>query len=350
MAITPQAIKDQEFQSKFRGYDTVEVKAYLELVAEDFFELLEKVRQQGEEIEALTQEQDLLRNVNEKNEAELEKALSTIEVIREESIEKDKEQLELQKRIDELQVAQADFEEERKEFEEEVSVAEERVSEIEATLRKRENEVDGLRGKIQLLEERVQELKNGEIDFKRTIGVAQQFADSLKQNARDKAEKIQRTSEEKASCLLQTAREEIERLRQDAFRELSRLPAEIEKLNEQKRAVREELRMLLTGYLEKVESVTVTEAAVKQYNYDDLFQKITVPDIDTAVEQPLVDVEDDIIPEDELETGVDDLAGIDLSLPIPDDIVFEKEDEAENENADLRNKLAQGGVAYLSDG
>lgn len=30
MAITPQAIKDQEFQVKFRGYDTVEVKAYLE--------------------------------------------------------------------------------------------------------------------------------------------------------------------------------------------------------------------------------------------------------------------------------------------------------------------------------
>jgi len=36
MAITPQAIKDQEFRVKFRGYDEIEVKAYLELIAEEF--------------------------------------------------------------------------------------------------------------------------------------------------------------------------------------------------------------------------------------------------------------------------------------------------------------------------
>ena len=44
MSITPQAIKDQEFQVKFRGYDAIEVKAYLELLAEEFFELHEQIR------------------------------------------------------------------------------------------------------------------------------------------------------------------------------------------------------------------------------------------------------------------------------------------------------------------
>ena len=49
--LTPQSIKDQEFQTKFRGYEPIEVKAYLELLAEDFFELTEKNRVQAEEIE-----------------------------------------------------------------------------------------------------------------------------------------------------------------------------------------------------------------------------------------------------------------------------------------------------------
>ena len=58
--LTPQAIKDQEFQVKFRGYDSIEVKAYLELLAEDFFELTEQNRTQEEEIESLRAEQEAL--------------------------------------------------------------------------------------------------------------------------------------------------------------------------------------------------------------------------------------------------------------------------------------------------
>ena len=60
MAITPQAIKDQEFQVKFRGYDAIEVKAYLELIAEEFFELFEQVRKQVEDIEGLVEEKEEL--------------------------------------------------------------------------------------------------------------------------------------------------------------------------------------------------------------------------------------------------------------------------------------------------
>ena len=64
MAITPQAIKDQEFQIKFRGYDAIEVKAYLELIAEEFFEVFEQVRQQNEDIEGLTEEKEDLNELH----------------------------------------------------------------------------------------------------------------------------------------------------------------------------------------------------------------------------------------------------------------------------------------------
>ena len=79
--LTPQAIKDQEFQVKFRGYDSIEVKSYLELLAEDFFELLEQNRVHTEEIESLLAEQELLQVQKEKSENELREGLVSREEI-----------------------------------------------------------------------------------------------------------------------------------------------------------------------------------------------------------------------------------------------------------------------------
>ena len=342
MAITPQAIKDQEFQSKFRGYDTIEVKGYLELVAEEFFELLEKVRLQEDDRDELVREKALLQEMNQKLEADIETALATTEDVRRESVEKDEKLAGFAKELDELQVGQADFEVERQEFEEEVSAAEGRVSEIEDQLRQSQSESDGLRNKIEMLKEQNNELKNGEVDFKRTIGAAQQFADSLKQSARQEAEKLQQESESKASTLLQSAKDEVEQLRQDAFAELSRLPEEIEQLNRQRNQAREELREILTGYLEKVDSFSGADDNVKRYEYDDLFQKIEIPDAPIAFDQELAALEE------ELEEERDELDDIDMELPLPDDMGFEKDDEADDQE-DLRNKLEEGGIAYLSE-
>ena len=124
MAITPQAIKDQEFQTKFRGYDTIEVKGYLELIAEEFFELLEKIHQLEGEIGALSSEKELLEEMNKKLETDIETALQTTDDVREKSTEKDVARSELEKEIEELQTAQADHEAELKEWEDEVVAAE----------------------------------------------------------------------------------------------------------------------------------------------------------------------------------------------------------------------------------
>ena len=300
MAIIPQAIKDQEFQSKFRGYDPIEVKGYLELVAEEFFELLEKVRQQDEEIEVLSQEKGLLEEMNVKLEADIETALQTTEDVRKESLAKDEVRAELEKEIEELQTARADLEEEQKEWEEEVIAAEGRLAEIEEKLKKSESRNDGLQQKIELLEEQLNEFRGEEFDFKRTIGAAQRFVDELKARAEEEASDLIQSSEEKASAALQAARDEIERLRQDAFAELSRLPEEIALLNQQKKQVRQELRATLSSYLEKIDSFSEVDETVKEYDFDELFQKIELiddpsddPDTEHPAEEPAGEAEDE---------------------------------------------------------
>ena len=339
MAIIPQAIKDQEFQSKFRGYDPIEVKGYLELVAEEFFELLEKVRHQDEEIEALSQEKGLLEEMNLKLEADIETALQTTEDVRKESLAKDEVRAELEKEIEELQTARADLEEEQKEWEEEVIAAEGRVAEIEEKLKKSESRNDGLQKKIEQLEEQLNEFRSEEFDFKRTIGAAQRFVDELKTKAEEEASELIQSSEKKASAALQAARDEIERLRQDAFAELSRLPEEIALLNQQKKQVRQDLRETLSSYLEKIDSFSEVDETVKEYDFDELFQKIELivePADDSDTEHPAEEPADESVAEDEK---------LELDLSSDDD----EEDEVEEPKEDLRKKLEQGGIAYLSD-
>lgn len=333
MAITPQAIKDQEFQSRFRGFDTIEVKAYLELIAEEFFELLEKVRQQEEAIGDLERQRELAEEVNKRLEGDCEAAQRTIEELRLSLTEKDSRQAELQKEFEELQTALDDFEQERKEFEEELSEAEARVSERDELLRASRLEMDSLRNKISFLEEQHKELKQGEIDFKRTIGAAQRFADDLMDKTRreteellrqseERAQEMLRASEEKSNQALQATRDEIERLRQAAYAELSRLPEEIERLSRQRKQARDELQAILTRHLEELESFSAVEEQVVRYDYEELFQKIEFPEDDDG--------------------SLDGLDAIAMDLTLTEEI-------SETEDEDLRRKLEEGGVAYLSD-
>ncbi|MBE0584584.1 MAG: DivIVA domain-containing protein, partial [Desulfofustis sp.] len=319
MAITPQAIKDQEFQSRFRGYDTVEVKAYLELIAEEFFELLEKLRQQEEENGDLTRQRALAEEVSVRLENDVEAAQRMVEELRAAVAEKEARLADLAKEIEEMQTALDDFEGERKEFEEEISEAEARVSDRDELLRQSRAEMDNLRNKIAFLDEQNRELKKEEVDFKRTIGVAQRFADDLMEKTRveteelirqseQRAQELLRSSEEKSARALQAARDEIERLRQDAYAELSRLPDEIEQLNRQRKQVRDELQAILTSHLEQLESFAGGDDDVARYEYDELFQKIDFSEPDEFDEQESKDPEQ-----------LDELDAITMELPLSED-------------------------------
>ena len=120
-------------------------------------------------------------------------------------------------------------------------------------------------------------------------------------------------------------------MRREAYEELSRLPDEIEKLSQQRRNVREELRSTLVRYLESLDQFSDDEEDIKRYEYDELFQKIDLSEDDLPVA------------DEELQEVVDELDDISMDLPLPETEEFLDDDD------DLKNKLDQGGVAYLSD-
>jgi len=246
--LTAQAIKDQEFQVKFRGYDTIEVKAYLELLAEDFFELGEQSRVQGEEIESLLAAQEMLLQEKEEFVAELELSRQHDAGLQEEidqsQQEKDRELAELKELLETVQATLALLEQENREYLEKISELEARLVGPAGAAPQEQLEISKMQARLELLEEQNRELKEQGADFKTTILAAQKFADNLRQ-----------TSEEEARQMLEEARTEVEKFRREAEAELARLPEEINRLRRKRATVKEELKAVLTSYLDSLAEV-----------------------------------------------------------------------------------------------
>lgn len=280
--LTPQSIKDQEFQSKFRGYEPIEVKAYLELLAEDFFELTEANRAQAEEIESLLAEQESLQREKETLGAEVKISQENAEGIQEEIQDgykhKDQEIIDLSAKIETMSASIATLEEDN-------ATHLEKIAELEATLAgdedasaKEKGEIEKLRGKIALLEEQNKELKDEGLDFKTTILTAQKFADSLRETSQEEAEKLLQASQDEARQIMEGAYAEVEKIRSESEAELARLPKEIEALNQKKIQVRKDLETTLYSYLESLENPQDTLDGGKEDDLSDLFQTIQIPD------------------------------------------------------------------------
>lgn len=241
--LTPQAIKDQEFQVKFRGYDAIEVKAYLELLAEDYFELTEKTRTSEEEIASLKEEIEAL--TREKSSLEDEIA-SHADSLSSSLSEQGLEEARLTAEVDELQEKLGLAIEEKEAAEnttadckKEIAAFRQKAKEAEDERGRHQGEIDKLMAKIDILEERNNELKQEGADFKTTILAAQNFANNLRE-----------TTEEKAQAMMEEAVAEVEKFKSEAKEELDRLPKEIEALERRKNTVRAELKELLEKYLE----------------------------------------------------------------------------------------------------
>ncbi|MGB3209842.1 MAG: DivIVA domain-containing protein [Desulforhopalus sp.] len=269
--LTPQSIKDQEFQTKFRGYEPIEVKAYLELLAEDFFELTEQNRLQAEEIESLLAEQEALQRGKEALVAEVKISQENVEGIQTEIQDrykhKDEEITDLTARIEAMSASVAATEEENSAYREKIAELEAQLAGGEGASLQGQAEIEKLRAKIELLEEQNNELKQEGVDFKTTILAAQKFADNLRQNSQEDAKKI-----------MDEARAEIEQFRTEAEAELARLPKEIDELNQRKVKVRKELETILYTYLEALEVSPESDSEHKEDDLADLFQSIQIPD------------------------------------------------------------------------
>ena len=127
-------------------------------------------------------------------------------------------------------------------------------------------------------------------------------------------------------------------------------PRGIEQLNRQRRKVREELQRILTSQLEQLESFGDDEEEVARYDYDELFQKIDLSEPDDVSEvNELTDLGELAALDGPGESPAgapepdDELDAIRMELPLSGE-TFDQEEE------DLRRKLEEGGVAYLSDG
>lgn len=235
MAITPQLIKDQEFEIKFRGWDPLEVRDYLELVADEFFDLQGQCAEQLEELEGLRNAKENSENYTGSLETDMEFTRKISDELKDSCAQKEVTIEELTKEKEELQLRIADMEQEDTEHGEEVST-------MEAMLKESEAENNVLKSKIEILKEQNEELKKDEVDFKSTLASAQRFAEELKEKSTTEAEEM-----------IAGAHAEIETIRSDAQEELERLPLEIDILLKKKSEVKADLKATLEGYLETID-------------------------------------------------------------------------------------------------
>lgn len=267
MSITPQIIKDQEFQVKFRGYDPIEVKAYLDGLAEEFFELQERCRLQVDDLQVLHEERAELEQQKGSLEAAGAEARKMAEELRQTGLLTEQKFAVLANEAEMLRNRIAGLEREKQEQADALSAMEVRIQEAEeATLRERA-EKEALGHKIALMEEQQREARKDEVDFRSTLAVAQQFCDSMKEKSRREAEE-----------LLRSARAEIEEIRRAAHAELAGLPEEIRALQRRREEVREQLRAILESYLRNLEIFPGEreEGGGDRWESEELFQKIQI--------------------------------------------------------------------------
>ncbi len=240
--LTAQAIKDQEFQIKFRGYDAIEVRAYLELLADDYFEVTEQNRVQSEEIESLLEELESLQRDKEALAAEAKESRENAKDIQSEIEEgyqhKDQEIEDLQAKVEVLQEEKITAGEESGKNLQKIAELEDKLADDNGENKEDRAEIEKLRARVEVLDLQNKELKQEGLDFKTTILAAQKFADNLRE-----------TSQLEADKLMEDALAEVDKFRMEAEEELSRLPKEIEALNRRKIGVRDELRDILQTYL-----------------------------------------------------------------------------------------------------
>lgn len=297
---TPQEIKDQEFQVKFRGYDPIEVKTYLDEVADDFFALKEQVQAVQEEsttllekVQEVTASCEQLAIEKKALEEEISQGGSNVAQI-EEKVEKGYRYKDEQIAV--LTAEKQTLEEEKSDLEGQISEQERAQKALEESLQqqdeenaKEEAEVTTLRAKVLFLEEQLAELKKEGLDFKSTILVAQQFAEELKEKASVEAKSLVDEAKDEAALLHQ----ETETQRQHVQGELTRLGH----LHEE---VREDLSTKLHLVLDSLKILKAPAGIL------DLDLSLEDDDVLASLETAVLDEVNDFFekPDDELELPV----------------------------------------------
>jgi len=227
MTITPQKIKDTQFRQKMRGYDVVEVRTFLERVAEEYLGRIEKQEADERQISELRQEVEQLRIQYEGWSKELAEGRKTIEHLTNECRREKKQNERQGRRLKTFQITIDRLQQENNELLGKSDLAHKRFREMKADLLKERSTHKKMQNAIQLLEKRNIQAKKQEEYLKKTLAAADKFSEDLIQK-----------SEQQASEIFNRTRKEIARLRSEAREELAHFPSEIKKMKEEYSRVR----------------------------------------------------------------------------------------------------------------
>lgn len=264
MSTTPQIIKDKEFQVKFRGYDPIEVKAYLDELAEEFFELQERCRLQVDDLQILHEQRAELEEQKVSMAAAGTEARKMAEELRQAGLLTEQKFAVLVNEAESLRNRIAALEREKQEQASLVLEMEARIQKAEEATRHEQVEKEALGHRIALMEEQQREARKDEVDFRSTLSVAQQFCDAMKEK-----------SQQEARALLDATRDEIEAIRRAAHAELASLPDEIRELQRKRDEARGQLRAILESHLRDLDNFSEKRNDGWR-DSDELFQKILV--------------------------------------------------------------------------
>lgn len=307
MSTTPQIIKDQEFQIKFRGYDPVEVKAYLDMIAEEFFELQERCRLQVDDLQDFHEEREELEQQKISLEASYAESRKMAEELRQVGLRMEQKIAVLTKESEGLQARVASLEQEIKDQVSAQNTAESRIHEAQEALLQEKADKETLQRQIERMENQQRDARKDEVDFKATLAAAQLFCDSMKEK-----------STQQAKQFLDETQAEIEQIRQTAHAELASLPQEIKALQQKREEVRQVLRTTLESYLHNLEIFPASQDDNKaEQESVDLFQKIQILDDGSLAPEDLVahNVDFGVLPATDKEEdllsffGGDDISG-----------------------------------------
>lgn len=315
MAISPEEITGKTFQVKFRGLNPSDVKSHLEVLAGEFTALQDRVGTleqtvavQKKELELAADDKKAFEDVSDVFKDNIEKLKSELRVKEQNGTELLKE-LERMKGLLEEQVSDYN------DLKHELIGKDTQISELESKYRMSRAAVDELRKKLTRLETDKSALKS------RAEEQAQQQEQQLAKT-REELDDLSEQARHDSSRLVEAAKEEIERMRQHASLELVQLNDDIETLKARKNKIQSELRSLLNNHLDKLDDFSSDTREQRERNrYDDLFQKIDFTE--------LAEFEDD-------------------QLTAAEDAGMDEQGDADSEEQ-LKRKLEDGGIAYLSD-
>ncbi len=272
--LKPQEIRDQEFEIKFRGYDPVEVKSYLELLADDFFELSEEKRILQEKYDAATEAKekrtkavgaleslegvDDLATEFDSGEAreesleviqeKLSHAKSRIETLTTENMGYLSQIGDLSKQLESCEKNSAQEQKEREELLRQIVLLGQQNAELKeksSQVAQEGSEFQRLSREVEQLRSENNRLKKEEKSLKNILVSAQGFADTLRENA-----------EKEVSEMIDGAKVQAKGITDQLGESVTRLSAEIKELAAREGKARSELLSVLEGYVAAIDDAS----------------------------------------------------------------------------------------------